>query len=164
MGAAGTVGAYGKFCCSHELQWVVGSRGFRRLWRQVPLPLPHMTSMYGWPRPKHSQQPPGVVQNWSALQCSEEKTLNYVVMTTGAYASPVSVASWPQAGRGCHLGSTCSPPSPRGSREIPVLPAAYPPTHGGTGCHGNIAFGPWCERHLVQYLFYCTVRCIAHPV
>ena len=39
------------------------------------------TSMYRWPRPKHSQQSPGVVQNWSALQCSKEKTLNYVVMT-----------------------------------------------------------------------------------
>ena len=26
------------------------------------------------PKPKHSQQPPGVVQNWSALQCSEKNT------------------------------------------------------------------------------------------
>ena len=40
-----------------------------------------LTSMYRWPRPKRSQQPLGVVQNWSALQCSPEKTLNYVVMT-----------------------------------------------------------------------------------
>ena len=32
-----------------------------------------LTSMYSWPRPKHSQQPPGVVQNWSALQCTKEK-------------------------------------------------------------------------------------------
>ena len=30
--------------------------------------------MYRWPRPKHSQQPPGVVQNWSALQCSKNNT------------------------------------------------------------------------------------------
>ena len=34
MGAAGTVGACGKLCCSHELQWVVGSRGY------PPPPLP----------------------------------------------------------------------------------------------------------------------------
>ena len=26
------------------------------------------------PKPKHSQQPPGVVQNWSALQCGEKNT------------------------------------------------------------------------------------------
>ena len=26
------------------------------------------------PKPKHSQQPPGVVQNWSALQCSKKNT------------------------------------------------------------------------------------------
>ena len=25
-------------------------------------------------KPKHSQQPPGVVQNWSALQCSKKNT------------------------------------------------------------------------------------------
>ena len=26
------------------------------------------------PEPKHSQQPPGVVENWSALQCSKKHT------------------------------------------------------------------------------------------
>ena len=114
LGAAGTVGACGRLCWSHELQWMVGSRGFRRLCRQVP-------------------------------------------------PSPLSP---PRAGRGCHLGSVCPapPPGPRGSRAIPVSTAAYPPTHGGTSCHGTITFGPWCEGHLVQYLFSCTIRCLAHPV
>ena len=32
------------------------------------------TSVSRGPKPKHSQQPPGVVQNWSALQCSEKNT------------------------------------------------------------------------------------------
>ena len=36
----GTVGVYGRLCCSHELQWVVGSRGFQRLCRQVTPPPP----------------------------------------------------------------------------------------------------------------------------
>ena len=33
-----------------------------------------LTSVSRGPKPKHSQQPPGVVQNWSALQCSKKNT------------------------------------------------------------------------------------------
>ena len=46
----------------------------------------------------HSQQPPGVVQNWSTLQCSKQNTeqcgYDHAPVTWGRI-SPVSVASWP---------------------------------------------------------------------
>ena len=39
----------------------------------TPPPPPGLTQMYRWPRPQHHQRPPGVVQNWSTLQCSMAK-------------------------------------------------------------------------------------------
>ena len=64
------------------------------------------------------------------------------------------------------LGQSAHPPPPIGESGNPYLTAASPPppAYGGTSCHGTIAFGPWCERQLVQYLFWCTVGCMAHPV
>ena len=61
--------------------------------------------------PKHNQQPPGVVQNWSMLQCSKQNTEQF-----GYDHAPVT--------RGRIRAQF---PLPHGPPPTPPLPPPYPP-------------------------------------
>ena len=67
----------------------------------------------------HSQQPPGVVQNWSALQCSEKNTeqcgYDHAPVTRGRMRAQYPLPH--------------GPPSASVTPFLPLLPSALPPVH-----------------------------------
>ena len=100
------------------------------------------------PKPKYSQQPPGVVQNWSALQCSKKHTeqcgYDHAPVTRGRMRAQFPLPHGPNREGSTELCGDDHAPVTRGRMR-----AQYPLPHGPNRegrrmCQKASAYGrPW---------------------
>ena len=68
----------------------------------------------------HSQQPPGVVQNWSTLQCSKQNTeqcgYDHAPVTRGRMRAQFPLPHGPRGDR--HSATVSNPPHPEDCRAL----------------------------------------------
>ena len=86
----------------------------------------------------HSQQPPGVVQNWSTLQCSKQNTeqcgYDHAPVTRGRMRAQFPLPHGPQIwGKTKTWGPKTAPP-PQGREAV-----GYSRTHRPTGPKGQVS-------------------------
>ena len=100
----------------------------------------------------HSQQPPGVVQNWSTLQCSKQNTeqcgYDHAPVTRGRMRAQFPLPHGPRATRQAQ-GERQAPGQGQGQTPPPPKPQAPPMQERGRDPHGNVpgvgdtGYVPW---------------------
>ena len=111
--------------------------------------------MSGGPKPKYSQQPPGVVQNWSALQCSKKHTeqcgYDHAPVTRGRMRAQYPLPHGPPTP---HSSTSSNPTTSYDSRAYVLIrgkrvevPEAYP-----KGTEGGLVNDQQCIQDLDRLL------------
>ena len=110
--------------------------------------------MFRGPEPKHSQQPPGVVQNWSALQCSKKNTeqcgYDHAPVTRGRMRAQLPLPHGPPSPAQQAQGQGQAPGQGQGQSH-PPKPQAPPLQDRGRDPYGNVPgvgdtrYVPWRE-------------------
>ena len=91
----------------------------------------------------HSQQPPGVVQNWSTLQCSKQNTeqcgYDHAPMTRGRMRAQFPLPHGPQPTTPNR--PTWTPPPPPADPPTPPPPSPLPDPPPPLGAFGPLLLG-----------------------